>query len=237
MRICFMLSGCGTLSAFLINAISSWYVPAQAVLAVIGPGRPKHVPAAAVGSAVQSSCAQTPLVRTLDRDQASRELLQARLFQQYNVDMLVLDGYMRVLSPDLVRVFRRDRILNLHPGLLPAFPGKDPQAQAIAAGVKVAGVTVHFVTEEVDRGPIIAQSAIGVLESDTVESLSRRLHRLSYGVYLDALRAVCEGRVLLDLSSVVHVASPQREKIEPSEKAFRAQLMNEHPGGHGRGTR
>jgi phosphoribosylglycinamide formyltransferase 1 len=121
------------------------------------------------------------------------QALAARL-QDDQVELVVLAGFMRLLSPDLLRQFP-GRVINVHPALLPAFPGVHAQAQAFAHGVKVAGCTVHFVDEGTDSGPIIAQSAVPVLDSDDEQSMQRRIlveeHRLLPG----AVRAIAEGRV------------------------------------------
>ena len=105
------------------------------------------------------------------------------------VDLICLAGYMRLLSPCFIEAFRR-RILNIHPSLLPAFPGLDAQRQALEHGVKVSGCTVHFVDETLDGGPIIAQRAVPVLEGDTVETLSARILEQEHKLYPEAVAIV-----------------------------------------------
>jgi phosphoribosylglycinamide formyltransferase 1 len=122
-------------------------------------------------------------------DAEMAEALRAR-----NVDLVCLAGFMRILSPVFVRAFPM-RIMNVHPALLPSFRGTDAQRQALDAGVKVAGATVHFVTEELDGGPIILQKAVPVLDSDTVETLSKRILRVEHKIYPEAVRLFCEGRL------------------------------------------
>jgi phosphoribosylglycinamide formyltransferase-1 len=102
-------------------------------------------------------------------------------------DYIVLAGYMRLLSADFVERYR-NRILNIHPSLLPAFPGVDAQAQALAHGVKISGCTVHFVDEHLDAGPILVQRAVPVLEGDTVETLSARILVQEHEAYVEALQ-------------------------------------------------
>jgi phosphoribosylglycinamide formyltransferase-1 len=104
-------------------------------------------------------------------------------------DFIALAGYMRLLSPAFVAAYPH-RILNIHPSLLPAFPGVDAQAQAVAYGVKVSGCTVHFVDENLDAGPIIVQRAVPVLDGDTGETLGARILEHEHAAYVDALRAL-----------------------------------------------
>ena len=108
------------------------------------------------------------------------------------VDLVCLAGYMRLLSPWLTREFRQ-RILNIHPSLLPAFPGLDAQRQALAYGVKYSGCTVHFVDEELDHGPIVRQAVVPVLAGDTVETLSARILAKEHETYADAVALVLSG--------------------------------------------
>jgi phosphoribosylglycinamide formyltransferase-1 len=107
--------------------------------------------------------------------------------RQAGAEWVCLAGYMRRLSPELVAAFPR-RILNIHPSLLPAFPGLDAQAQAVAHGVKVSGCTVHLVDEELDRGPIVLQRAVPVLDGDTPETLAARILEQEHLAYPEALR-------------------------------------------------
>lgn len=111
---------------------------------------------------------------------------------QRNVDLVCLAGYMRLLSPWFVQQFPR-RILNIHPSLLPAFPGLEAQEQAFAYGVKIAGCTVHFVDEELDHGPIIVQKAVPVLETDTERSLAARILEQEHIAYTEAIKLVLDG--------------------------------------------
>jgi len=108
---------------------------------------------------------------------------------QRNVDLVCLAGYMRLLSPWFVQQFPR-RILNIHPSLLPAFPGLEAQEQAFAYGVKIAGCTVHFVDEELDHGPIVVQKAVPVLETDTEGSIAARILEQEHIAYAEAINLV-----------------------------------------------
>jgi len=122
-----------------------------------------------------------------EREQHEREVVAA--LQQHKVDLVCMAGYMRLLSPWFVRQFPQ-RILNIHPSLLPAFPGLEAQEQAFAYGVKVSGCTVHFVDEELDHGPIIVQKAVAVLDTDDEHSLAARILQQEHLAYSEAIRIV-----------------------------------------------
>jgi phosphoribosylglycinamide formyltransferase-1 len=115
----------------------------------------------------------------------------------HGVDLVCLAGFMRLLSPLFVRAFA-GRILNIHPALLPAFPGLEVQRQALEYGVKVSGATVHFVDEGLDSGPIVAQEAVPVLSSDTPETLAARILEAEHRIYPRAVRLVLEGRCRIE---------------------------------------
>src|SRR2546425_8584003 len=125
------------------------------------------------------------------REEHDREVVAA--LQHRKVDLVCLAGYMRLLSPWFVRQFPH-RILNIHPSLLPAFPGLEAQDQAFAYGVKVTGCTVHFVDEELDHGPIIVQRAIPVLDGDNEHTLATRILEQEHIAYSEAINLVLEGR-------------------------------------------
>jgi phosphoribosylglycinamide formyltransferase-1 len=108
--------------------------------------------------------------------------------------LVCLAGFMRIMSPEFVRQYRM-RILNIHPALLPSFPGLHAQKQALDAGVKVTGCTVHFVDEGVDSGPVILQKAVPVMEGDDEEALSARILEQEHQLYPEAVRLFCEGRI------------------------------------------
>ena len=124
------------------------------------------------------------------REDHDREV--AAKLQQQSVDLVCMAGYMRLLSPWFVKQFPH-RILNIHPSLLPAFPGLEAQEQAFAYGVKVAGCTVHFVDEELDHGPIIVQKSVPVLDSDDEHTLAARILEQEHIAYSEAIKIVLEG--------------------------------------------
>lgn len=118
------------------------------------------------------------------REEHEHEIIS--VLRDYKVDLICLAGYMRLLSPCFIEAFR-GKILNIHPSLLPAFPGLDAQRQALEHGVKVSGCTVHFVDETLDGGPIIAQRAVPILDNDTVETLSARILEQEHKLYPEAV--------------------------------------------------
>src|SRR6202451_2634953 len=124
------------------------------------------------------------------REEHDREVVSA--LKQHSVDLICLAGYMRLLSPWFVQQFPR-RILNIHPSLLPAFPGLEAQEQAFAYGVKVSGCTVHFVDEELDHGPIIVQKTVPVLDGDNEHTLAARILQQEHVAYTEAINTVLRG--------------------------------------------
>jgi len=120
-----------------------------------------------------------------------------RVLQQLQVDLVCLAGFMRILSPYFVRAFPR-RILNIHPALLPAFPGLDAQKQALDYGVKFTGCTVHIVDEGVDTGPIVFQAVVPVYDDDTVDSLSARILKEEHRIYAEAICLMLEDCVRVE---------------------------------------
>jgi len=129
------------------------------------------------------------------REEHDREI--ASVLNDHNVDLVCLAGYMRVLSSQFLQAFR-DRILNVHPSLLPAFPGLNAQLQAIEHGVRWTGCTVHFVDETLDGGPIIGQRIIPVLDDDTEETLSARILEQEHQLYAESVALVVSGKYRID---------------------------------------
>jgi phosphoribosylglycinamide formyltransferase 1 len=130
-------------------------------------------------------------------DRAARDTALGDWLEERGSDLIVLAGYMELLSPQFVRRFP-NRIVNVHPALLPAFPGLDAIGQALKQGVKVAGVSVHFVDEGVDSGPIIAQRAVDVPADGDRETLEKRIHATEHELYPETIRMIAAGRVRID---------------------------------------
>jgi len=129
------------------------------------------------------------------REAHEREILD--LFNKNKTDLVVAAGYMRLLTPVFIEPFK-NRIINIHPSILPAFPGKNAQAQAIAHGVKIAGCTCHFIDEGTDTGPIIMQASVNVLQDDTAESLSQKILELEHKILTESVKLFCDDKLLIN---------------------------------------
>ncbi len=127
-------------------------------------------------------------------DRKSHEEIVVRLLREHGTDLVVAAGYMRILTPYIIREFK-NAIINVHPALLPAFPGVHAQKQAFEYGVKVSGCTTHFIDEGVDTGPIILQAAVPVLPDDTPDTLAARILREEHIILPESVRLFCEGRL------------------------------------------
>ena len=125
------------------------------------------------------------------------DVMIGKVLQEHGVDCVVLAGYMRIVTPVLIRLFP-SKIVNIHPSLLPSFPGLDAQRQALEHGAKVSGCSVHFVTEGVDEGPIICQKAVEIKEDDTVETLSARILEKEHQLYPQALQLMAQQRLQIE---------------------------------------
>ena len=190
MRVAILISGRGSNMVALIEAARQRDYPAEIVLVVSNiadaPGlvraRDADIPTAIIDH------------KPYGKDRAAFETaLQAEL-QARDVELICLAGFMRLFTPAFVDTWQ-GRMLNIHPSLLPSFKGLDPHGQALAAGAKITGATVHFVTPETDAGPIIAQAAVPVHENDTAETLEARVLAAEHRLYPLALRLVAEHRV------------------------------------------
>ena len=183
-----LLSGRGSNFAAIAKNVAAGRIP-DARIAVVISNR-----ADAGGLAIARNFGLTALVipsKSKEREDHDREVAAA--LHQHKVDLICLAGYMRLLSPWFVKQFPR-RILNIHPSLLPAFPGLEAQEQAFAYGVKVTGCTVHFVDEELDHGPIIVQRAVSVLDTDDEHTLAARILEQEHTAYSEAIKIVLEGK-------------------------------------------
>jgi phosphoribosylglycinamide formyltransferase-1 len=134
---------------------------------------------------------KTLVVERRGRNRAEHESEIVSALREHSIDLVCLAGYMRLLSPDFIAAFA-GKILNIHPSLLPSFPGLDAQQQALAHGVKWTGCTVHFVDATLDGGPIVAQRVVPVLDDDTVESLSARILEQEHLLYVEAVALVLQ---------------------------------------------
>jgi len=187
-RIGVLLSGRGSNFEALAESVAAGRIPGAEIAIVISnrDGAPGVDRAKARGIA-----ARVIPSKGLEREAYDRQVVA--VLKGCGVDLVCLAGYMRLLSPFFVASFP-NRILNIHPSLLPSFPGLESQRQALEYGVKFAGCTVHFVDENLDAGPIILQSAVPVSDSDTEESLSAKILQEEHKIYSEAVRIVLEGR-------------------------------------------
>ncbi len=133
----------------------------------------------------------------LYQDRAGYDAALIKELSQANIELVVLAGFMRLLSPLFVEAFSL-RVMNIHPALLPAFPGTDGVSQALAHGAKVTGCTVHFVDEGLDTGPIILQESVPVIQGDTIETLHGRIHAVEYRLYPRAIDLFCRDKLKVD---------------------------------------
>ena len=185
-RLGILLSGRGSNFEAIADSIAAGRLHAE-IAVVIGNRQEARGLEVATQRGLPAVCLPS---KGLDREVYDRQLVQELKSRQ--VDLVCLAGFMRLLSAYFVREFPQ-RILNIHPSLLPAFPGLDAQYQALQHGVKIAGCTVHFVDEHLDAGPIIRQAAVPVLDDDTVESLSARILEEEHRIYSEAIAIVLSG--------------------------------------------
>jgi len=197
-NIVILISGRGSNMEAIVNACAAEHWPAR-VAAVIS-NRPE-------AGGLAFAAARGIATAVVDHKQyESREAFDAelaRVVDGFSPDVVVLAGFMRILTPEFVRRFE-GRMLNVHPSLLPAFPGLHTHARAIEAGCKLAGATVHFVTAELDHGPIVAQAAVPVLPDDTPDLLSARVLKQEHQIYPQAVRWMVEGSLKLADGRVTH---------------------------------
>jgi len=191
-RIGVLLSGRGSNFEALADSVAAGRIPNAEIAIVISnrenaPGIDK-----ARGRGIS---AQVIPSRGLEREPYDKLVIAA--LEDKKVDLVCLAGYMRLLSPAFVAAYR-GRILNIHPSLLPAFPGLESQRQAIEHGAKFSGCTVHFVDENLDAGPIILQAAVPIRDDDTPETLSERVLKEEHRIYTEAVRIVLEGRYRME---------------------------------------
>ena len=183
-----MLSGRGSNFEALAESVASGRIP-DAEISIVISNR-DDAPGIAKARARGLDARVIPS-KGLEREVYDRQVVAA--LREKNVDLVCLAGYMRLLSPYFVREFP-EKILNIHPSLLPAFPGLEPHRQAIEHGAKFSGATVHFVDENLDAGPIILQAVVPIEDSDTPDTLAARVLKEEHRIYTEAVNIVLEGR-------------------------------------------
>lgn len=189
MNIGILISGRGSNMLAIIKAVENGEIP-NAKVSVVISDKPN-----AAGIEKAKSCGIETLIierKGLNREEHDEKILTE--LRKRKVEVVCLAGYMRLLSKKFIEAYP-NRIVNIHPSLLPAFPGLDAQKQAIEYGVKVSGCTVHFVDEKLDHGPIILQKAVEVKDDDTPESLSARILEQEHKIYVEALKLIAENKI------------------------------------------
>ena len=206
-RTAILISGRGSNMAALLDAARDPAYPATIALVLSNRADAAGL-ARAEASGVPTAVVESRGFRS-DREGFERavEVELAR----HDVSLVALAGFMRVLTPGFVGRWQ-DRMVNIHPSLLPAFPGLDTHARALAAGVKVHGCTVHFVTAELDHGPIVVQAAVPVRAGDSAASLAARVLRQEHAIYPRAVRWFIEGRLVIE-SGVVRVEGVDEQLV------------------------
>jgi phosphoribosylglycinamide formyltransferase-1 len=202
-RLGILISGRGSNFLAIADAVAQDRLDAE--IAVVISNRPD---APGIAHAQQRGFhAITLPSKSLDREAYDRQLIDE--LRRSRVDLVCLAGYMRILSGQFIREFHQ-RILNIHPSLLPAFPGLDAQHQALEHGAKFSGCTTHFVEEGLDSGPIISQAVVPVLPDDTAESLSARILQEEHRIYPEAIALVLSGQYRIEGRRVIPFAGALR---------------------------
>lgn len=199
LKIGVLLSGSGTNLQAIIDAVEGG-LPVDIVRVI--SSRPD---AFGIQRAEAAGIPVSALNRAIYEDPEAADALIAQQMQDAGAEYVVMAGYMRKLTPVMLNAFP-DRVLNLHPALLPSFKGAHAIQDAWDAGVKLTGVTVHFANEDYDKGPIVAQRAVPVLETDDIESLEARIHEAEHVLYPEVLRMLAEGRVSITAERKVRIA-------------------------------
>ena len=193
LRVAILISGRGSNMAALIKAAMAEGFPAE--IAVVISNR------ADAGGLALAAAQAIPTVtiesKPFGKDRAAFEVALQSALEAHRIELICLAGFMRLFTAEFTQAWY-GKMLNIHPSLLPSFPGLDPQAQALNAGVKVSGATVHFVIPEIDAGPIVMQGVVAVCDNDTPDTLSARILTIEHQIYPEALRLLASGKLRLD---------------------------------------
>ena len=192
-RVAILISGRGSNMAALIDAAKAPDFPAEIVTVISNRADAGGLEKAAAGGIPTEVIESKPF----GKDRAAFEAAVQRALEKNNVELICLAGFMRLFTAEFVQSWY-GKMLNIHPSLLPSFPGIDPAAQALKAGVKISGATVHFVIPETDAGPIVMQGAVAVRDDDTPETLAARILTVEHRIYPAALRLLAGGKVVLE---------------------------------------
>jgi phosphoribosylglycinamide formyltransferase-1 len=192
-RVAILISGRGSNMAALIKAAAAEEFPAEIALVISNRADAaglEKARAAGVPTVVVES-------KPFGADRAGFEAALQVVLDQHRTELICLGGFMRLFTAEFVQRWH-GRMLNIHPSLLPSFPGLDPHGQALRAGVKISGATVHFVIPKTDAGPILMQGAVSVSDHDNADTLSERILEVEHRIYPDALRLLASGQVRLE---------------------------------------
>jgi phosphoribosylglycinamide formyltransferase-1 len=211
-RVAILISGRGSNMTALIEAAKTNDFPAEIVVVISNKADAGGL-AKARGTGVPTVTIES---KPFGTDRAGFEAKLQSVLDENRVDLICLGGFMRLFTAEFVQRWH-GRMLNIHPSLLPSFPGLDPHGQALRAGVKISGATVHFVIPETDAGPIVMQGAVAVRDDDTPETLAARILEIEHRIYPDALRLVASGGARLEggICKTAAYGSPDDSLISP----------------------
>jgi phosphoribosylglycinamide formyltransferase-1 len=214
-RVAILISGRGSNMTALIDAAKAPDFPAEIVTVIANR--------ADAGGLEKAAASGIPTVviesKPFGKDRAAFEAVLQRALDESKVELICLGGFMRLFTAEFAQRWY-GKMLNIHPSLLPCFPGLDPHGQALKAGVKISGATVHFVIPETDAGPIVMQGAVPVADDDTADALSVRILTIEHRIYPEALRLLASGKVRLegDVCKISASASSDGTLISPAVK-------------------
>jgi phosphoribosylglycinamide formyltransferase-1 len=192
-RVAILISGRGSNMAALIKAAASAEYPAEIRLVISNRADAAGLERARAGGVKTLVIESKPF----GKDRAGFEAVLQSALDQHGIELICLGGFMRLFTAEFTNAWY-GRMLNIHPSLLPSFPGLDPHGQALRAGVKISGATVHFVIPETDAGPIVMQGAVPVSDHDTADTLSERILEVEHRIYPEALRLLATGKVRIE---------------------------------------
>jgi phosphoribosylglycinamide formyltransferase 1 len=212
-RVAILISGRGSNMAALIEAAAAPDFPAEIALVISNRADAGGLEKAAASGITTVTIESKPF----GKDRAAFEAVLQSALDQHGIELICLGGFMRLLTAEFVRRWY-GRMLNIHPSLLPSFPGLEPQAQALRAGVKLSGATVHFVIPETDAGPIVMQGAIAVRDDDTPQTLEMRILEIEHRIYPAALRLLASDKIRLtgDICKTADSAGSGGSLISPA---------------------
>src|SRR6202048_464369 len=192
-RVAILISGRGSNMSALIEAAREQDFPAEIVVVISNRSGALGLDKARASGVAPPTMESKPF----GKDRAGFEAVLQSALTQHKIDLVCLAGFMRLLSAEFVQRWY-GKMLNIHPSLLPSFPGLAPQGQALRAGVKISGATVHFVIPETDAGPILMQGAVAVRDDDTPETLAERILEIEHRIYPASLRLLAGGQIRLE---------------------------------------